>query len=1099
MKNRFNPAKRWFKNMALILIITIMANQLHGCGYTGEPVQTAQTELNEEKRKEQEEKAAEAVLKTSFLAEGTEEIQSAMENLSEKVSQGKIKEAEKLAGELSLKLSQAEEETKEWLDAGKNAGVFLSEEAQRLLAERADAFYGEWDIRQGEAEETLAVLQNALSEGDAKEAGRQMGLLMELLCEKETPKTYGDGFPSEMPEPVIGNIEADGKGVSQNHAGRDGAEVPQTEEPDESFLILEDETALPEDMKEIADALSTPLAVYNYLKSNVNTEYYYGSRKGAAATWDAMGGNDMDQASLLAAMLRYLDCPAEYVRGTVELTGDQALSMTGAQTMEQAAYILASCGGKVMTVSDGDAIQSIRMEHVWVRAFVPYTDYRGAGKAAGKSVWVDLDTSVKEYSDVKSIYETIGTDRIKSEMENALKAENAGAAEELIGQWQETLEETGSTDIHSRGRMIKIQEVDYLPLSLQYVVTEEKETFARIKDTDRDSVSFTVNGANLGTYSAQELYGKDVVLSFRPATGADREIFSAYPSIFDVPAYAVNMQPVLVVDGEAVGAAGEEYGTGLGTKQIFTMKIHSSGRETVVDNDVTTGSMYAVTLDAQSITPTELQDVYNETEALKESVSDNNVYSEEHLGKYLSLAGKLYFAQVDIADAVAEELYGVEANRSLSEGITGYEVRTSRMYGMVTGISEGSLYIDVDADVHGVVSLKGGKQNEKDYMASTGMLSSLYESLVWEQLTGMESVSTISILQTAEEQGIEILILTKENLSTGLGKLHTDAVTRENVINAVNSGKTVTIPAENVRIKDWNGTGYIVMNMETGAGEYLISGGLSGGAVTGIVTTGEVVVVTVGVAAAVKWCMIGMQMLIASFQSGTLFLTGMGEMAVIVAAAMVALMECYHAMMVAYVDYLCTGDLDSAAEVLRFGEESGWQLLLVGLAGKYFEAAEEYGQASAGAQGGGGTSGRITVVVDGQTIVLDKPSDAWKLDPKVRGKVIEEILAQTEYKDAWHCGAENGGYFPAVDFQEDMQAVSLKTIDPSLPSYQNGGGTSKIIKYIEALCRNIKIEGVPLSKVLDVRIPEGTGGYLDKNEIYRKAVDVGVKVIIKEF
>ena len=55
----------------------------------------------------------------------------------------------------------------------------------------------------------------------------------------------------------------------------------------------------------------------------------------------------------------------------------------------------------------------------------------------------------------------------------------------------------------------------------------------------------------------------------------------------------------------------------------------------------------------------------------------------------LSLAGKLYFAQVDIANITAAEIYGVSSTRFLSEGITGYEVRTSKLYGMVTGITEG--------------------------------------------------------------------------------------------------------------------------------------------------------------------------------------------------------------------------------------------------------------------------------------------------------------------------------------------------------------------------------------------------------------------------
>ena len=151
-------------------------------------------------------------------------------------------------------------------------------------------------------------------------------------------------------------------------------------------------------------------------------------------------------------------------------------------------------------------------------------------------------------------------------------------------------------------------------------------------------------------------------------------------------------------------------------------------------------------------------------------------------------------------------------------------------------MSEGSLYIDVDMDSHGVVSLNGEEDAPREYMSSTGMMSSLYESTVWEELTGYESVSTISILAKAQEENVEVLLLSSLNMDTELEKLNTDEATRQTVINAVNSGKVVTIPAEEITIGNWTGTGYIVTNPETGAGEYMISGGLNGGSTSDEVT-----------------------------------------------------------------------------------------------------------------------------------------------------------------------------------------------------------------------------------------------------------------------
>ena len=136
-----------------------------------------------------------------------------------------------------------------------------------------------------------------------------------------------------------------------------------------------------------------------------------------------------------------------------------------------------------------------------------------------------------------------------------------------------------------------------------------------------------------------------------------------------------------------------------------------------------------------------------------------------------SLAGKLYFAQIDVANTMAAEVYGVSSTRALSEGITGYEARTTSLYGKVTSLAEGSLYIDIDRDRHNVISLSGDEDAPREYMLATGMLSSAYEGIVWEELTGYEGVSTISIFSKAKEENKDILIISQENMATEIEKL----------------------------------------------------------------------------------------------------------------------------------------------------------------------------------------------------------------------------------------------------------------------------------------------------------------------------------------
>lgn len=80
-----------------------------------------------------------------------------------------------------------------------------------------------------------------------------------------------------------------------------------------------------------------------------------------------------------------------------------------------------------------------------------------------------------------------------------------------------------------------------------------------------------------------------------------------------------------------------------------------------------------------------------------------------------------------------------------------------------------------------------------------------------------------------------------------------------------------------------------------------------------------------------------------------------------------------------------------------------------------------------------------------------------------------------------------------------MDVVSLKTIDPSSPSYANGKATNKILEYVKALDVNITIDDVPANRILDVRIPEGTENMLNIEKIRKDAVSKGITVKVEEF
>ena len=159
---------------------------------------------------------------------------------------------------------------------------------------------------------------------------------------------------------------------------------------------LEFDGEMPDFMIDTANSFEDINSVYLFVKNNIKNEIYSGSKKGAVITLAQMGGNDMDQASLLIDLLRARKIPARYVGGNIRITAKQAVELTGAKDASAAGRFLATAYKNVKAVTNNGEIVAYKMYHTWVEAYIPYTDYRGAGNKSGESMWIQLDPSFKK-------------------------------------------------------------------------------------------------------------------------------------------------------------------------------------------------------------------------------------------------------------------------------------------------------------------------------------------------------------------------------------------------------------------------------------------------------------------------------------------------------------------------------------------------------------------------------------------------------------------------------------------------------------------------------------------------------------------------------
>ncbi|MCI0497673.1 MAG: discoidin domain-containing protein, partial [Thermoplasmata archaeon] len=115
--------------------------------------------------------------------------------------------------------------------------------------------------------------------------------------------------------------------------------------------------------------------LYWWVLEGVAYEPYIGSLKGSDQTLMQRAGNDVDQASLLIAMLREREIPARYVYGTVRAPGGDVAEWLMTDTQDNATALLRSCGVPADNIG-GDII----FEHFWVAAYVD-------------DAWVEMDPS----------------------------------------------------------------------------------------------------------------------------------------------------------------------------------------------------------------------------------------------------------------------------------------------------------------------------------------------------------------------------------------------------------------------------------------------------------------------------------------------------------------------------------------------------------------------------------------------------------------------------------------------------------------------------------------------------------------------------------
>ena len=635
---------------------------------------------------------------------------------------------------------------------------------------------------------------------------------------------------------------------------------------------------------------NNPVKIYEWVRNNIEFVPTWGSIQGAQMTLLTKQGNAFDSASLLIALLRAAGIHAHYVTGTIVLPIDKVMNWAGDFTDPMSALDFLSSGGiPTKALTEGGKVTHARLEHVWVEAFINYIPFRGAKHVNGKGdTWIKLDPSFKQYGytqgidiktavpfDAQSFLTQIQSTATINEAQGYVTGVNSLATQQAMQEYQTRVQSyiqqnyPNATvgDVLGKKQIIK-QEFPYLLGTLPYRTAVKGATFTSVPDSYRHKLAFNVKSdgvpVDLSAYdpdapasvdrslaitkSLAELAGKKITLSYSPATAQDEAIINAYlptphadgtpiqPSELpsQLPAYLINVKPELRIDGQVV-ATGEAIG--LGGTNIFTLTFSDpSYGSSQVMNYIDAGVYQAIGLNMGRISQEQLTALKTKLEATKTKLQNNdftNLAKDDLIGDLLHTTAMAYHAELGTMNYITARTMNVNAITLPSETIFATKLRVLTLWGIPRWVQSGGLNMDADYLMQVVKPKDGNADTARNYMLSSGMTSSALEHSVPEQLfsapdSPAQGISTVKALNIANDQGIPIYTINQQNITTTLPQLQIGQQVKDDIVNAVNAGKVVTVSKTNINFNGWIGCGYIITNPETGAGAYMISGGASG-------------------------------------------------------------------------------------------------------------------------------------------------------------------------------------------------------------------------------------------------------------------------------
>ncbi|BFO53553.1 hypothetical protein AVXHC19_03560 [Acidovorax sacchari] len=547
----------------------------------------------------------------------------------------------------------------------------------------------------------------------------------------------------------------------------------------------------PEDLAETAEVTFTaairakaqelgnnPVAIQNWVRNTIEWVPTWGAIQSAQDTLDKQRGNAIDIAGLQIALLRAAGIPARYQFGTVEISAAQAMNWMGGAANAQAALQLMNLGGiAARGLVQGGGIQSIRMEHAWVQAYVNWAPGRGSRNAtatqhpnpnAGLNAWVPLDASFKQYDhvagmdlqaavplDAQALLNAARSGATVNEQEGWVQNLNQAAIQSQLTAYQNRLKayiDTRKPDATVGdviGRKIIPQTVhSVLGGVTPLVLIQAGQQSATVPAGLQHRFSYQLSdgwGNELLSYSAptSRLAGKRLTLSYVPADQATTDLIASYlpkphadgspiqPSELptSLPGYLIRLKPQISLEGQVVAQSTSvvTMGTDLQGHGGFTQLYDPTQWDLSPDASHVAGQATAIGISAGGISARQLDALKGRLEQAKgllQAGSVEGLTGERLSGDLLTAVIWSWFAATESHSRLSQRAAGMVENPGLSYGLFHAVAQPVYSWGVVRRVE----FPGVNIDIGHMRNLAWSRSNDKAQWVAYNRMRGQYMS-----------------------------------------------------------------------------------------------------------------------------------------------------------------------------------------------------------------------------------------------------------------------------------------------------------------------------------------------------------------------------------